>query len=228
MRRRAVLAAIGTSVAGLAGCQASGSDAERAEATRTPTTCESPDSRRITVDDTAGLSSDAAFSVTATMERERSDADGPARCQLAITNEGPERAITVDESAGCHPFNRGRGLSDPRGLHLYRRGEAPDERAGDCWTRDASPPDHHGFDGYSCGYRTLGSGETVATTYEVWDDHVTSGYMPAGTYRFRLDAGVSRPDSDAAGEGSKSGGPTASDDPAESLAWWLDLAVSVL
>ena len=143
MQRRRLLATLAAAASGgFAGCGASGSNSP----TQTPTTCDDHAPRRIEL---TGIESiDATdLSIAPTVQRARSTSTAPATLTVTITNEGDDRAVDVTDGPRCHPFDRGRGRSDPRGLWLYRAGDTPDDRAGECWTRAAVPPDSVGFDG---------------------------------------------------------------------------------
>ncbi|QPV62496.1 hypothetical protein I7X12_17460 [Halosimplex litoreum] len=215
MRRRTVLASLGASAA-LAGCRTVGSPERTDSETETQPTCESPEPRRVELAGSATASDEAQFSATVTIERGRSTAEAPARVTVGLGNDGPDREIDVIDDGRCHILNRGAGRSEPNGLWLYRVGDAPTDRAGECWTRDRPPRDSVGFDGYGCGRYPFESDDTVATTYEVWDDYTVDGYLRPGTYRF--DASVALWDEAAEEEGTDSG-PTVVD-------WWFELSVS--
>lgn len=214
MRRRTVLASLGVSAA-LAGCRGIGSPDPTDPDTATPPTCESPEPRRVELAGTATVPDEARVSATVTVERGSSTADAPARVAVALRNDGPDREIDVTDDSRCHLLNRGEGRSDPDGLWLYRVGDAPTDRAGDCWTRDRPPRGSVGFDGYGCGRSPFDSGATVATTYEVWDDHIADGYFRPGTYRF--DVSIALWDAVDSGE--------AAEEPAV-VDWWFELSVS--
>jgi hypothetical protein len=215
VRRRTVLASLGASVP-FAGCRGIGSPDRTDSDTATPPTCESPEPRRVELAGTATVPDEARVSATVTVERGRSTADAPARFTVSLRNDGPDREIDVTDDGRWHLLNRGKGRSDPTGLWLYRVGDAPTDRAGDCWTRDRSPRESVGFDGYGCGRYPFESGETVATTYGVWDDYTADGYLRPGTYRF--DASVAlweRVDE-----------TTATDPDPVVVDWWFELSVS--
>ena len=214
MRRRTVLAALGGSAA-LAGCRTVGSPEPTDTETETPPTCESPGSRRVELAGTATVPDETRVSATVTVERGSSTAAAPARLTVTLRNDGPDREIDVTDDRRCHLLNRGTGRSDPHGLWLYRAGDAPTDRAGDCWTRDRPPRDSVGFDGYACGNYPFESGGTVATTYEVWDDYTADGYLRPGTYRFDVSIALW----DGTGEGESETDPTVVD-------WWFELSVS--
>lgn len=209
MNRRSVLAIMGAGAGSLSGCQVLGSSNQ--PSTRTPPACNSSVPRNVELDGTEKLPSDAALSITATMERERVTGDEPARVQITVTNEGATREIGVTDDSRCHIFNRDSGRSHPEGLWLYRNHNAPSDRAGDCWTRNESPPEEPGFDGYGCERSSLESGESITTTYEVWDDYTVEGYMPPGRYRFEVSIPLWESQED--------------DDP-DVFDWWLDLEVT--
>ncbi|WP_123537589.1 hypothetical protein [Halosimplex salinum] len=216
MHRRTVLASLGTCAA-LTGCQTPGSSDRTADETATPPTCESSDPRRIELAGTATVPDGAEMSMTATTERTRSTADAPAQVAVELRNDGPSRAVDVTDDGRCHLLNRDAGRSDPGGLWLYRAGDVPADRVGDCWTRDLPPRDSVGFDGYGCGRRPFESDETIATTYEVWDDYTVDGHLEPDTYRF--DASVALWDETAEGGSETSSEPLVVD-------WWFELSVA--
>lgn len=219
MRRRTVLASLGASATALAGCQAPGSPESTTTGTRTPTTCDSPEPRSVRLADTGSVPADADLSVSVTPERTRTTADAPARFRVAVANDGPSREIDVTDDGDCHLLNRDRGRSDPNGLWLYRTESAPTDRAGECWTRDLPPRDRVGFDGYGCGRRAFESGESIATTYEVWDDYATEGYLRRGTYRFDVSIAV---------WDDRGATATATESTPTVLDWWFELSVATL
>lgn len=209
MNRRQYLGALGLATGGLAGCTTVGTDGT---ATRTAVDCPEPATRQIVLDGFASLPGAADLSITVTVERAQATTATPATLSVVLTNEGGDRAIDATDGSRCHFFDRHRGRSDPHGVWLYPEGDAPPERAVECWTRAGTPPEHVSFDGYGCGRYSLPAGASVTTRYEVWDDYVTDGYFEPGTYRFETSVSVF--DS------------TAATDPDQRLDWWLDLAVS--
>ncbi|ELZ24844.1 hypothetical protein C475_11425 [Halosimplex carlsbadense 2-9-1] len=216
MRRRSVLASL-SACAGLAGCRSVGTPDPTDNSTETPPTCESPSTRRVELAGTGALPAAAGVSATVTTERTRSTAEAPARFTVALTNDGSDCAVDATDDGRCHLLNRGAGRSEPRGLWLYRAGDAPTDRAGECWTRDLPPRDSVGFDGYGCGRYPFDSGETVGTTYEVWDDYTADGYLRPGTYRFDVSIALwaETPDEEDGTD----------PDPAV-VDWWFELSVS--
>jgi len=211
MQRRGLLATLAaTASGGFAGCGAGGSNSP----TRTPSTCDDHVPRRIDRTGAGSVADPADLSIAATVERARSTPTAPATLAVTITNEGDARAIDVTDGPRCHVFERDSGLSDPRGLWLYRAGDTPDDRAGECWMRAATPPERVGFDGYACGQYLVATGDSVTTVYEVWDDYATDGYFETGTYRFETDVSV------------YSNGDA--DDPVRSIDWWLEISVSTV
>ncbi|WP_436910279.1 hypothetical protein [Halosimplex marinum] len=216
MRRRAVLASLGA-CATLAGCRGLGSPDRTAAETATPPACAGPGPRRVELGEIGTLPDESEVSAAVSAERTRSTADAPARFSVGLRNDGRDREIDVTDDTQCHLLNRGKGRSDPNGLRLYRAGDAPADRAGDCWTRDRSPRDSVGFDGYGCGRHAFESGSATATTYEVWDDYTVDGYLRPGTYRF--DVSVALWTETAGREGETNSEPEAVD-------WWFELSVS--
>jgi len=210
MQRRRLLATLAAAASGgFAGCGASGSNSP----TQTPTTCDDHAPRRIEL---TGIESiDATdLSIAPTVQRARSTSTAPATLTVTITNEGDDRAVDVTDGPRCHPFDRGRGRSDPRGLWLYRAGDTPDDRAGECWTRAAVPPDSVGFDGYACGQSPLASSDSITTVYEVWDDYATDGYLEPGAYRFETTVSVYSNEDSA--------------EPIRSVDLWLEMTASTV
>lgn len=198
MKRRRLLAALGTSASGLAGCQSLGGTANGSagegrgsDGPETDTTTRNSDEttetgtpqRYVSVVDTTSPPAAANLAFDATLERDRVTANAPARLTVGVTNTGPDRATTLADSEYCHLFDRTHGLSEPRGLHLYREANTPDHPEGR-WTRDADPSITRTYVDIGCGRRVFASGETITTTCEVWDDYRETGYYPAGTYRF--------------------------------------------
>lgn len=211
MHRRALLATLGTGVSLLAGCQTQQQSKATTAPPPDPAKCKSPEERRIELIDTADVPESADLSITATMERQQVTSESPAQIRISLTNKGAKRATTVTETEHCHLFNRTYGGSDPAGLWLYRQQNAPDNRVGKCWTRDAGKT--RTFVSIGCGKQTFASGESITTTYEIWDDYVTEGYFPTGTYRFSRSIPIWSTENT---EG----------DPDRKIDWWMDLKVS--
>ena len=209
MNRREVLAALGASTSLLTGCLGAGVDSSPpAETSTSPEVL--PATRRISVTNTAEIAPDANLSVTASVERGRITPDETARVTVALENTGADRATSVAEEEHCHLFNRMWGKSEPRGLWLYRPQDAPANRDGGRWS-----PDKTGTRTYimiGCGKHQFDSGDAISTTYEVWDDYVTDGYLSPGTYRFETDISLW----DSVTDRSKS----------RSVEWWFELDVS--
>ena len=173
MRRRAVLAAIGT--ASLAGCLDRAADALNLS---TPLASISH-----VATETEGVELDV------TVTRERATTARPARVELAFTNETdtevrlslseeeqlaePLESFTPDGSDAIEGDQR-----MDTGLVLVPISEKAESRRKDCWQ-----------------YQSNGSlliptstdlepGESFRREYEVWDDHVNDGCYPPETYRF--------------------------------------------
>lgn len=188
MKRRTLLAGLGAGVAGTAGCLDSGSAGRSPTPSSEPEppSCDSSAQRRIALGETASVPPDAAISIDVDVERATPTSEEPALLKVRLTNEGEEREIAWPADARCHPFNRDRGFSDPRGIRLHYRTETPEDRLEPCWTRDAVPHERNpGWNGYGCSRVTVETGETITYPIEVWDDFRIEGYMPTGTYRFR-------------------------------------------
>jgi len=206
MRRRALLAAVGTVATG--GCARPVAD--RLAGATPEERCQSPPERRVTLAETAP-SPVAGLEFEATVPRTRVTVEAPARLRLTVTNTGPTREFTylsTPDVPGCTPFNRDYSGSAPGGLwlHYLPNGDAgdvlEDRRAGACWSRDRPPWKARGFADYGCASGAFPAGETRTWEYAVVDDYRQSPYFPSGTYRFDL----------------------ATRDPAE-WEWWLTLRV---
>ncbi|WP_135362708.1 hypothetical protein [Halosimplex halophilum] len=217
MHRRALLGAVGTGVAGLAGCRTTAVTGDSG-GTATPPTCDGPVPRRVSLVDTGDITAVDGLAVSATVPRARSDAEEPARLRTTVENAGDEpRELNVHEDDRCHLFDRD-GRSEPRGLRLYHPDDTPTDRAGECWTSDAVPPDSVEDPLYGCTTAELGPGESLTTTYEVWDDYTADGYLPTDTYRIATGFKI-RANGDDAARATDPGRPF------ERVEWWLDLRV---
>lgn len=135
----------------------------------------------------------------------RITSDHTARIQIATTNEGPRRAISVADGS-CGLFNRSKGGSDsPRGLWLHRSGSTQHiERDGDRWVADKPQSEPRVFPDYGCLAGEYDTGDTVTNEYEVWDDYRVAGYMDPGTYRWHEQVRISNVESGESGD--KEGG----------------------
>lgn len=211
MKRRDVMYT--TSVVGLSGCLLGG---ETSDPTRTPSTCESGGARQIRLADFAATPDEADVEIQPRMGREQVSSEATATLELAVANRGGRREVTIVDDSRCHFFNRDGGRSEPRGLWLYRAENAPADRVGECWTKDGPPASATDFESYGCGTQAIGSGETIETTYEVWDDHTSDDYMPTGTYRFSRNVGI----------WPETGEEESRGEPDHLFEWWLDLEVS--
>jgi hypothetical protein len=173
---------------------------------------ESPERRTVSIADTGSVPSDADLSITASLPRKQITSEAPARLTVKVTNTGSHRATDLTDRGYCHLFNRGRGGSDPAGLWLYREQDRPDDRAGDRWTQNRNATDTRAFVMVDCPRETFAKGESITTTYEVWDDYVADGYFSPGTYRF--DANIGLRDS------------VDDDSDPRIIDWWLELEVT--
>lgn len=229
MRRRHLLGVLGGGLSLLAGCQAFGQPTDpptptptttptgASTTTETPTrsTCDAPGNRRIELAATKEVPADADFSMTAAMDREQVTADAPARVRIQLTSQSDDLQTNIQDTEYCS-FVGAKGdawrRSDPPGLWLHRQRDSPANRAGECWTRDQSPVKTRTVEGLGCEAYTLGTGESVTTTYEVWDDYRAEGYFQPDTYRFRFQVPMRPSETDG--------------NPSESVTWWFDLHVT--
>lgn len=173
MRRRAVLAAIGT--ASLAGCLDRAADAVNLS---TPLA---------SISHVGTETEGVALDVTVT--RERATTARPARVELAFTNETdsevtlslsdneelaePLQSFTPD---GFESIDGDQRIDT--GLVLVPTSENADSQRQDCWQYESNG---------SLLIPTstdLAPGESFRREYEVWDDHVNDGCYPPETYRF--------------------------------------------
>jgi hypothetical protein len=140
----------------------------------------------------------------------------PAQLQITITNEGPDRALSIGRDR-CGLFNRSDGGSDdPAGLWLYRPEEAQDlDREPDRWEQDKSRFSDRSYPAYGCGAFEYGSGESMRTEYEVWNDYAEDGYFEPGTYRWEREIQL-WDDLDAAG----------TEQPTTTFQWGFSLTVT--
>lgn len=180
MRRRTLLTGVSVGVTGLAsGCSGDG-DVQRQVSLVSQA---KPDIRNLEIET-------ELFEDTITTEH-------TAELQVRMTNRGSRRAFLIRDNYMCNVFNRQHGASDPPGLWLYRleRGENID-RDGQRWRPHPSESEPGPFDGAACGTVSYDSGESVSSTYGVWDDPREEGYLPSDTYRWRREIRVwSDPDS---------------------------------
>ena len=180
MDRRTLLAALGTGVGGLAGCQ-------RHRGTRS----DDDGRRRVSLAGRDAVPEPHEVSIDVEVLEGAITPDRPARLRLTVTNEGADRALSAGEG-GCNLFDRARGGSDdPPGLWLYRPSEAEAlQRRGDRWVQDRPQSRPRGFPAWACSSRQYASGESVATEYEVWHDYRVEGYFEPGTYRWEEDVQI--------------------------------------
>ena len=216
MRRRELLSALGVGIGAVAGCSttpetsATTGPTETPTATPLPTQCTVPQPRRVSIATTGTVADDAGLEITPTLQRGRIDSDGPARLSVTVTNTSERRYTNVADAAHCHPFNREHGGSSPAGLWLHRREDVP-KMSETCWRAENDPEDTRTFIDIGCDRHPFDSGESITTTYQVWDDYAVEGYAPTGTYRF---------------ETSLSLWPSAEFGDIQSVDWRIELSVS--
>lgn len=136
-----------------------------------------------------------------------------ARIRITTTNEGRERAISINKDP-CDIFNRSRGGSDdPPGLWLYKSDDTENiDRKNGQWVPDESPDEPRGFPAYGCGRKVYEREESVSTEYAVWDDYQVEGYLEPGIYRWEEEVHVSK-------------GSDSTDTADESFTWGFSIAV---
>ena len=173
MRRRAVLAAIGT--ASLAGCLDRAADAVNLS---TPLA---------SISHVGTETEGVALDVTVT--RERATTARPARVELAFTNDTDSdvKLSLSEEEQWAEPLESftpdGSDAIDgdqrmDTGLVLVPTTENAESRREDCWQYESNG---------SMLVPTstdLAPGETFRRKYEIWDDHVNDGCYPPETHRF--------------------------------------------
>jgi len=168
--------------------------------------------RRVSISGSKRLPSNVGLSLETTVERAQVTHEATARFTVELTNAGPDRATGVSDNEYCHLFDRPRGGSDPAGVWLYRRQDAPTDRVDGRWTEATDGTPTRTYVALACGKHPFPSGATIATTYEVWDDLLVEGYLPTGTYRFETTIPLWDSTRD---EG----------DP-RTVEWWLELTVA--
>ena len=215
VRRRTLLAALGSGTATLSGCSAlaPGGDAGDLE-------------RRVSLAASDALPDEHALRIDATVTRPAVTAENPAQLRIAVTNAGPRRALSVGTD-GCALFNRGEGGSDePPGLWLHRPARAATiERARPRWVRAESDRPRM-FDAYGCLLRVFDAGESLARDYVVWDDYRVEGYLEPGTYRWETTVESYEIDDVRRDAGERAASPTG--DPSATLSWGFALTVERL
>lgn len=191
----------------------SNADESLPSTTKRADTCPDAD-RRVSISETASAPDGANVSTEVTLENGCVTSSSPARLTVLLKNTGEARGTKISDTEYCHVFNRHQGVSSPRGIHLYRTANTP-QRKGEKWTEDESPSDTRTYVSIGCGNHTFEAGETIATTYELWDDYAEEEYFPTGTFRFERTIQLS-----------ESGTPG---DPGETVAefdWWFEVEVT--
>lgn len=213
MKRRALLAAVGASLVGTAGCsELQGSDSptttEPTPETTTETTTQTTRPTTGPIDESlpsfdgttvqrqvslAGVDdvADHPIAIDVKLLNDTVTGEQPARVRVTVTNEADEQRAFTPNEGDCALFNREKGVSDPAGVHLYQRdipGYGPPcanaGRRGNLWRLNLSASTSCRILAYGCSQGTYDAGETQSSTYRVWDDHSVAGYMPPDTYRF--------------------------------------------
>lgn len=122
--------------------------------------------------------------------------DSPAVIRVTTTNVGGPLKVSIG-TGYCSVFNRQRGGSDdPPGLWLHRPDSHGSERADGRWVADLPPDEPRGFADVGCTIQDYEEGQSVSSTYEVWDDYRKRGYLVPGTYRWEETVRVSDTTSD--------------------------------
>lgn len=110
--------------------------------------------------------------------------DSPAVIRVTTTNHGDPLKLSIG-TGYCSIFNRrGGGSDDPPGLWLHRPGSLGSDREDGRWVADRPPGEPRGFPDVGCTMQTYRGGESVSSTYQVWDDYRKRGYLVPGTYRW--------------------------------------------
>lgn len=189
MDRRRLLAATAGTLFGVAGCLGSPPVSNRQGPKTDGSPAPSDARRRLSVVAVDDAPSEAALAFEVTMPRRFVTPERTARLRVTVTNEGPERAVTVGTGM-CHVFNREEGESESGELWLLRPESAERvSRQGDRWSMQRP----QGHADYGCSPSVLANGEAVTNELLVWDVHGGSGYVPPGTHRFERSFDVLEP-----------------------------------
>lgn len=116
----------------------------------------------------------------------------PAIIRITTTNDGDP--VRLSHAERCPLFRKSQGGSDdPAGLWLNdpRREEYIDRKEGR-WVADQPSDAPRGYANDACLGATLERGASLSSTYQVWDDYKTRGYLVPGTYRWRTSVHFSR------------------------------------
>jgi hypothetical protein len=185
--RRGALAVAGVAGLGsLAGCSQDAGPLRNSE-------------RRVFLDGTGDLPSDAGVGIDIEQLGRRITQDGTVGYRVTTTNREREKRISVASGPRCCLFNRERGGSQPGSLWLHHVDDQPTESDDQRWSADRPADEPRTFEEYECSPRPFTAGESVTNEYRLWADYRLAGYIPAGAYRFRTEVVV-----DAEGEGSRS------------------------
>ena len=191
MNRRTFLATSGAATTGIiGGCLSEvspGTDPDGGDESPS-TTATVPDPRRVTLIETDDLG-DHDLTVEVEMLSSRVDQSSPGRLEIRTTNTGERRRLQIQADDDCSLFNRLDCGSQPEGLWLYHAEDLPDERKNHRWEPDKDEGRSGGD--YGCQGPIYETGATITNEYEVWDDYVTPGYYPTGTFRFETSFEIS-------------------------------------
>lgn len=208
MDRRLFLVNSGVVVIGVSGCQKISENTMTNK--NTDRSCREDADKVVELQKSGTISPELNISITAEIDKNIISSDKTATLQTSVINEGEDREINIRDDSKCHLFNRGSGRSTPPGIWIYRDEDTPDDRLEDCWTRNLSSEEEPPFDDYSCPFEHFPTGDSITTSYEIWDDHTNNGYLSPGTYRF---------DTVFMTSGINGGGPNKID-------WWIELQIS--
>ena len=189
MKRRALLGRLGiVSTACFAGCI--GAPSQGTQSKPTPAS-------RITSSSQDTIPHQFSFDITVKVIHSQFTEDQPGIIQITTTNNGDPVSLSVG-SGYCSIFNRTKGGSDdPSGLWLHRPETAKNiNRKEGQWVADKSSDEPRGSANAGCMMQTYEKGQSITSTYQVWDDYQTEGYLESGTYRWETDVSISDASSD--------------------------------
>ncbi|MEF8841117.1 MAG: hypothetical protein V5A62_05770 [Haloarculaceae archaeon] len=110
--------------------------------------------------------------------------DGPAVIRVTTTNHGEPVGLSIG-TGYCSMFDRRKcGSDEPPGLWLHRPESHGSDREDGRWTADRPPTDPRRFPDVGCTMQTYRGGQSVSSTYQVWDDYRKRGYLVPDTYRW--------------------------------------------
>ena len=175
--------------AGISGCTTNVSS-DRTDSTSASSSTPYPEGkqRRVSLNDQDTVSEEYDLRINVEVADSLITHQHTARLQITVTNEGPKRAISI-QNPECDLLDRHKAGSDPPGLWLHPPGRTPPdqglaERDGNRWVADFPTGQNRVFGDFRCGTRTYASDEELQNEYLVWDDYRIDGYLEPGTYRW--------------------------------------------